>query len=96
MAKLSDTASSIITLLHNANELITRSSDRQSAKEVLGAVKVYAKNKKFAMPEDKMDNFMSVLLDAQPITLTTILKDIAEDVVLFDRKNNRPAPRKSV
>ena len=88
MQKLSDTASSIITLLHNANELITKSSDRKSAREVLSAVRVYAKNKRFAMPDDKIDNFFSVLLDARPLTLTTILKDIAEDVVLFDKKNN--------
>jgi len=95
MQKLSDTALSIITLLHNINELITRSSDRKSAKEVLSAVRVYAKNKRFTMPEDKMDNFFSVLLDARPLTLTTILKDIAEDVVSFDKKNNKPQIKKN-
>jgi len=89
MHSLSDTASSIITLLHNANELIVKSSDRVSAKEVLQATRIYAENKKFAMPEDKIDNFMSILIDARPITLTTLLKDIAEDVLTADTKSRK-------
>ena len=89
MHSLSDTASSIITLLHNANELIVKSSDRVSAKEVLQATKLYADNKKFAMPEEKIDNFMSILIDARPITLTTLLKDIAEDVLTADTKSRK-------
>ena len=89
MHNLSETATSIMTLLHNANELIVKSSDRTSAKEVLQATKIYAKNKQFAMPEDKMDNFFSVLIDARPITLTSILKEIAEDVLTTDTKNRK-------
>ena len=94
MHNLSETATSIITLLHNANELIVKSSDRVSAKEVLQATRIYAKNKKFAMPEDKLDNFMSVLIDARPITLTTILKDIAEDILDNDKKDRKKDFRK--
>lgn len=96
MHKLSDTATSIITLLHNINELITKSSDRKSAKEVISALKIYATNKHFNLPEEKIDNFTTVLFDARPITLTTILKDIAADVASLDKKNSSPLNKKSV
>jgi len=84
--QLSETASSIIAILNNINELIVKSSDRKNAAEVIRAMRVYAKGKHFTIPEDKVDNFLSVLLDARPYTLTCILKDIATDVVEFDTK----------
>ncbi len=40
MPKISDVASSILTLLNNANELIVKSSDRQSAKDVIRAANI--------------------------------------------------------
>ena len=86
MAKLSETALSLIAILNNINELIVRSSDRQNAADVMRAFRVYAVNKKFLVPEDKIDNFLSVLLDARPYTLTCIVKDIASDIVESDRK----------
>jgi len=86
MPYLSDTARSIIVILNNANELITQSSDREGAQDVMRAVRVYAKNMNFPMPQDKIDNFYAVLLDAKPFTLTSIIKDIAEDVLTIDKK----------
>ena len=54
---LSETATSIITLLNNINELIVKSSDRKSAEEVMRAIKVYAKGKTYTIPEEKINNF---------------------------------------
>jgi len=87
MPRLSSTAASILTLLNNVNDLITESSDREGARDVMRALRVYAKNKGFTIPEDKVENFLQVLLDSKPYTLTSLIKDIAEDVVLIDRKS---------
>lgn len=84
--KLSETASLIIAILNNINELIVKSSDRKSAEEVIRAMRVYAQSKKFNIPEDKIENFLAVLLDAKPYTLTCIVKDIASDIVEADTK----------
>lgn len=86
MAQLSEIASSLITILNNANELIVKSSDRQNAVNVMKAFKIYAENHNFNVPEDKINNFIAVILDARPYTLTSIIKDIAEDVVKTDLK----------
>ena len=95
MPKLSDTASSILTLLNNANELIVKSSDRQGARDVMKALDVYAKSKRFILPEDKMQNFQAVLIDARPYTLTMIIKDIADDVLKIDGKNKHTKMQKT-
>lgn len=89
MPKLSDTATSILTLLNNINELIVKSSNRQDAREVMKALKVYAKGKNFPMPDEKMDNFHAILIDARPLTLTMLIKDIADDVIIADSKNEK-------
>jgi len=85
MPKLSSTAKSILTILNNINELIVQSSNREEAKDVMRALKVYAKNMNFPMPQDKIENFYAVLIDSKPFTLTSIIKDIAEDVLVFDK-----------
>ena len=84
----SPTAKSILALLNNANELIVKSSDRQGARDVMKAVRVYADNNKFDMPQDKLDSFHAILIDSTPATLTTLIKSIANSVVLFDQKKN--------
>ncbi len=89
MPKLSETATSILTLLNNANELIVKSSDRKSAREVIKAASIYAKGKGFPISQEKLDNFSAVLIDARPYTLTMLIKDIAEDVVASDIKKNK-------
>ena len=90
MPKLSSTASAILTILNNINELIVLSSDRQKAKEVMHALTVYADNKRFSLPSDKIESFYAILIDSRPYTLTSLIKDIAEDIVTADtqRKNN--------
>jgi len=89
MPKLSETATSILTLLNNANELIVKSSDRKSAREVIKAASIYAKGKGLPISQEKLDNFSAVLIDARPYTLTMLIKDIAEDVVASDIKKNK-------
>lgn len=86
MPKSSETASSILAILNNINDLIVKSSDRQNAKEVMKALKIYGENKNFPLPQDKINNFYAVLLDAKPFTLTSIIKDIASDIIEADRK----------
>jgi len=90
MLKLSDTANSLLALLNNINELIVKSSDRQSAEEVMRAFRVYADSKRFSVPQDKINNFFAVLIDARPYTLTTIIKGIADDVVSYDVQSHKP------
>lgn len=87
MAELSPTAQSILTLLNNVNELIVESSNRRDAREVIKALSLYAEEKRFDLPQDKIQNFLEVLIDSKPYTLTTLLMDIAEDVVTADRSS---------
>lgn len=96
MFNISDVATSILTLLNNINELIVKSSDRKNAEDVMRALRVYAKSKKFPVPEDKIDNFFAILIDARPYTLTMLIKDIADDVIMFGSKkdNTDKKPKK--
>lgn len=77
---------SILTILNNINELIVRSSDRQGASEVMRALVVYADSKKIPVPIDKINNFKAILLDAKPYTLTTLIKSIAEEIVVTNSR----------
>ena len=86
---ISDSASSILAILNNINELIVRSSDRHNASQVMRALVVYADGKKFEVPKNKIDNFQAILIDARPYTLTSLIKSIAEDVMITDRKNKK-------
>lgn len=82
--RLSPIASSLITLLHNIDELVTISNKRQEARDVMKALRIYARNSNFSLSEDtqnKMDHFDSVLLDSRPITITYIVQDIAQDIL---------------
>lgn len=89
MPQPSPIATSILVLLNNVSELIVQSNNRQGAQDVMRALNIYAKNKQFPMPEDKIENFHSVLLDARPYTLSSIVKDIAVDVIETDQKNQK-------
>ena len=86
MPEISQTATSILTILNNINELIVKASARKEASEVMRALRVYAKNKNFELPENKLQNFEAVLIDSKPITLTSLIQDIASDVIIIDRK----------
>ena len=83
MAKkeISPTVKAILTLLNNAHDLIVISNRRTDAKEVMRALRVYAKNKNYPIPEEKFDNFFSVLLDCRCNTLSYLLTDIAQTIV---------------
>ena len=86
MPNLSETAKSLLTLLNNIDELIVKSNNREDAIDVMKAFRVYAKNKHFNIPQDKINNFLQVIYDAKPYTLNYIIKDIASDIVQLDKK----------
>lgn len=82
--EISAIASSLIVLLNNINELVTVSNKRTEARDVMRALRIYAKNSKFVFPETtqhKMDHFDAVLLDSRPITITYLVQDIAQDIL---------------
>lgn len=81
---ISAIASSLITLLHNINELVSISNKRQEARDVMKALRIYAHNSKFILPDttqSKIDHFNAVLLDSRPITITYLVQDIAQDIL---------------
>ncbi len=78
--ELSPVARSILTLLNNADELISYSNKRKEASEVMRALRAYAKEKNYSLPEEKIDNFFAVLLDSRQNTLSYLLTDIAQTV----------------
>jgi len=75
------TVRSILTLLNNVNDLIVISQRREAAKDVMIALQIYAQNKNFKLPEQKIENFYSVLIDSRPQTLHYLILDIAQDIV---------------
>jgi len=79
--ELSPTTKSILTLLNNAHELITISSRRKDAKDVIHALKAYAKTKNYALPDDKINNLLLNLLDCRSNTLSYLITDIAQTIV---------------
>jgi len=89
MPKISETATFILTLLNNIDELVVKSFDKRSALEVMQALRIYAKNKDFPLNEERIDNFEAVLLDARPYTISMIIKDIADDVMTAEMKNKK-------
>jgi len=86
MSKLSSTAVSLITLLNNMDELIVISNNRIGAKDTMRAMKVYAESKNFPLPEEKIQNFYAVLIDSRPYTLSSLLRDLAQDIIRIDSK----------
>ena len=85
--RLSETATSLLTLLNNIDELIIRCNNRQDARDVMKAFRIYATNHNFSIPEDKVDNFHAVLLDSKPYTISSIVHDIAADVIRNDQSS---------
>jgi hypothetical protein len=72
---------SIITLLNNINDLIVISNKRKEAADVMKALTIYAHNIGYRIPEDKINNFHSILLDSRPMTLSYVLRNIASDIL---------------
>ena len=71
---------SIIALLNNINDLIVISNKRKEAAEVMKALAIYARNVGYKIPQEKIDNFHSILIDSRPITLSYVIHDIATDI----------------
>lgn len=72
---------SVIVLLNNIDELVTISNARKEAIDAINALRVYARNKRINIPEQKLDQYLSVVWDSRPQTLSAIVRDIALDVV---------------
>jgi len=89
MASYSDTASAILTLLNNIDELIVISNDRQGAREVMNAITIYANNKGYPIPEQKIEDFLSILIDSRPYVLSSVIQSIASDVLNSERKQKK-------
>jgi len=85
----SEIGKSLITLLNNINELITVSSDRQGAQEVMRCLSVYAQDHSFKLPKEKIENFYRICIDSRPCVLSALLSDIAKDVTVEDRKKKK-------
>lgn len=79
--RINPNVKSIIALLNNINDLIVVSNKRKEASDVMKALKIYANNVNYPIPEDKISNFHAVLLDSRPITLSYILREISMDVL---------------
>jgi len=101
LQELPQSIRSILTLLNNINELITISSKRKEAKDVMDALVVYAKSKNIVLPEEKILTFYSRLIDARPITLTILIMEISKELIkaekskLEESKKNSKTPKKS-
>jgi len=81
---LSSTAHSLITLLNNISDLISVSNKRKEASDVMRALTVYAQQKKFPLPDEKIDYFHSILLDSRPFTINYLVQKIAAEIVKTD------------
>ena len=74
------TTRSVLTLINNAHDLIVLCNKRKEAREVMTALKAYAQDKNFNLPDEKIENFLTVLLDSRPNTLSYLLTDIAKTI----------------
>lgn len=75
----------IVTLLNNMDDLIVISSKRAEAKDVMDAIKLFAKSRYVDLPEDKVEDFYDLLYDSRPSTLSGLLRSIAHELVEQER-----------
>lgn len=87
--ELSQTAKSLITLLNNVNELVVDSSRRTAAKDVLKAMKIYAQNVRYSIPDELIDDLSDVMLDSRDITITYMIREIATKIAKDDLKQSK-------
>lgn len=78
--ELNPVTRSVLTLINNAHDLIVLCNKRKEAREVMSALKAYAQDKNFNLPDEKIENFLTVLLDSRPNTLSYLLTDIAKTI----------------
>ncbi len=78
---ISDSKKKIILLLNNARDLMVHSSDRESARKVVVALKEYANQQNISIPEEEINSFLVNLLDCRTETLSYLLTVIASKFV---------------
>jgi len=78
--ELNPVTRSVLTLINNAHDLIVLCNKRKEAREVMSALKAYAQDKNFNLPDEKIENFLTVLLESRPNTLSYLLTDIAKTI----------------
>ena len=81
--ELNPVTRSVLTLINNAHDLIVLCNKRKEAREVMSALKAYAQDKNFNLPDEKIENFLTVLLDSRPNTLSYLLTDIAKTIAKY-------------
>tara|TARA_R110000824_G_scaffold12226_7_gene53579 strand:- start:12246 stop:12518 length:273 start_codon:yes stop_codon:yes gene_type:complete len=84
LENLSPIAKSLIAILNNVDELVTQTNDRTAAKDVMKAFKIYANSKNYPIPTEKVDDFMDVIFDSRSITITYLVRNIAEEIINSD------------
>ena len=80
---LSDTATSLVVILNNIRDLASH-SNRSDAFRVMKAFRVYARNKNFDIPEEKVTTFLESIWDRRPNTMTSLVNEIAQDIIATD------------
>ena len=85
----SPSALSILTLLNNASELIVRCNKRKEAQDVMRAIELYAKSKRYTLPDNKIESFHSILIDARPNTLQDLIYSIAGDIITAENNKRK-------
>jgi len=92
--EMSPSVKSIVVLLNNISELIVKSNKRTEARDVMKAIEVYASSKSIKLPEDKVAGFFGRLLDARPYTLSSLVMDIARDLITKDIEIRKESAKK--
>ncbi len=78
---------SIIVLLNNIEEMVTKSNMRKEAIDAMTALGVYAKAKHIKVPENRIAQYISVAYDSRPETLSHLVREIANETVMNNRRN---------
>jgi hypothetical protein len=91
---MSPSVKSIVVLLNNISELIVQSNKRTEARDVMKAIVIYAGSKSIKLPEDKVSSFFGRLLDARPYTLSSLVMDIAKDLLVKDMEIRKESAKR--
>lgn len=77
---------SVIVLLNNIEEMVRISNMRREAVDAMKALKIYARQKHIEIPTNKIDQYIDVVYDSRPETLSNIVREIVSQVVQDNRK----------
>lgn len=72
----------ILTLLNNAEELVTISNSRDDAKKVLQAIKIFAQGHQVKVPEPLINELIKNIVDFPPQKISNNIKQIAREISL--------------